>query len=88
MTEPSILFVKPGAVKSSDKGRLSKLGVCVVEIEHPTDAKLITPSRELSHSALLAAAAAAIIEGASGQTQTAFARSICAAIKAAHGSAR
>lgn len=65
MSEPAILFVRPGAIKPADKGRLRKAGVIVIETEEPeavkfTRASTAAPVEELSHGELLAALARAI----------------------------
>jgi len=86
MTEPAILFVKPGSVKPSDKGRLSKAGVIVVEIEDPAAVKFIRAGMELSSGALLAAAAHALNNTAQyGNHQAVFGEAVAHALTAAYG---
>ena len=46
MAEPKVLFVKPGAIRASDKGKLTKAGVVVVEIDDPASARFVAPSYE------------------------------------------
>ena len=88
MSDPAILFVKPGAVRASDKSKLSKAGVLVVEVEDPQAVRLVRAGpavEELSHGALLAAAAQAIQEsGSTTSADYAFGRAVSAAIIAAH----
>lgn len=85
MTDATVLFVKPGAVKPGDKGRLAKAGVIVVEIEDPSAVKMIRAQQELSHGAILAAAAHAIGHTPySGDVKAYFGAALCAAIEAAH----
>lgn len=67
MTDTPVLFVKPGAVKAADKGRLFKAGIIVVEVEHPSDvnfacASSAMPTQELPHGELLRAFATAACE--------------------------
>jgi hypothetical protein len=81
MTDPAILFVKPDAVRSSDKAKLSKAGVIVVEVDDPQSVRLVratAPIEELSHGALLAAAAQAI--RASSNATVAFGQAVANAI--------
>lgn len=64
MSEPSVLFVRPGAIKPNDKGRLYKAGVIVVEVDDPSAINFARPSNvlpieELSHGELLLAFAKA-----------------------------
>ena len=82
MNEPAVLFVKPGAIKANDKGRLSKAGIIVVEIEDPAAVKLVRAGMELSHSDLLMAAMQAITP--SDYTCQSFGKAVAAAIEAAH----
>lgn len=65
MSEPAVLFVKPGAIKPEDKAALRDAGVVVVEVENPDDVRLVRAegilgAQELPHGDLLAAAASAI----------------------------
>lgn len=62
MSEPTILFVKPGAISAADKTALHDAGVVVVEIENPQDVKLARAGFELPASGMLAAALAAMSE--------------------------
>ena len=84
MTEPAVLFVKPGAVKPSDKTALRKAGIVVVEVEDPNAVKFIVPQRlpsELTPTDLLMAAISAVVGG--GETQR-FGAAVANLIKAAH----
>ena len=74
--EPAVLFVKPGAIKQSDKRQLSKAGIVVVEIDDPNAVKLVRAGYEVSRSDLLAAAAGAL-KSASYSTQQAFCEAVC-----------
>ena len=56
MTDPAILFIKPGAVSPDDKTLLIAAGILVVEIENPQDAKFVRPYVELDGNELLKAA--------------------------------
>ncbi len=60
MSEPTILFVKPGAISGKDKAMLSKASVIVVEIDNPQDARLTRATVDVGHSDLLAIAMRAI----------------------------
>lgn len=85
--EPSVLFVKPGAIKPNDKGRLFKAGVIVVEVDDPTAINWVRPSNvvpveELSHGELLFALAKASLD--SGYTSK-VGMYVAEAIKARHG---
>lgn len=69
MTEsypPQLLFAKPGAIKRYAKATLKAAGIIVVEVEYPTDVKLLSvaaaPVVELSHGELLACAGAALAQ--------------------------
>lgn len=87
MTDPAILFVKPGAIKPGDKGRLHKAGVVVVEVEDPQAVKLMRAGYELSHGDILAAAAKAIATtGAYESAREKFGAVMCAALRAQHES--
>lgn len=81
MTEPVILFVKPGSVSDGDLGRLWQVGVCVVQVESPADVKLMRAGTEISTSAMLSAAAKAIMVGQDTSTKVAFANAICNTIR-------
>jgi len=87
-TDPTILFVKPGAISSDDKTALSGAGVIVVEIENPQDVKFVRAGAELSSTELLSAAASAIAIGTTlnsgNEIKRAFASYVCAAIAAKH----
>lgn len=53
MTEPAILFIKPGAISADDKTLLIAAGILVVEIEDPQSAKFVRPTTELDGNELL-----------------------------------
>lgn len=85
MTDPAILFVKPGTIKGDDKDRLAAAGVVVVEVDDPQSVKLVRAHAELPQSALLEAAALAINEPGVGRSslsevRVAFAENVCKAI--------
>lgn len=85
MTDPAILFVKPGAIKGDDKDRLTAAGVVVIEIDDPQNVKLVRAHAELPQSELLEAAATAISSPGAGRNslneiRIAFAENICKAI--------
>ncbi len=87
MSDPTILFVKPGTVRPWDKRKLSKAGVTVVEVDHPSDIKLVRAGaviKELSYGAILGAAAKAISSTHYGDARTSFGIALTEAIKAAH----
>lgn len=75
-------------MKPSDKGRLSKAGIIVVEIEAPAAVKLVRAGMELSHGDLLMAACSSILEAArisgTGVPTREFGIAVCNAIAAAH----
>ena len=62
MSDPSILFVKPGAISAEDKSTLKESGVIVVEIGDPSAVKFIKASTELSGGDILRAACEAIVD--------------------------
>jgi hypothetical protein len=41
MIDAAVLFVKPGAVRPSDKGALRKAGIVVVEVDDPQAVRLV-----------------------------------------------
>lgn len=92
MSEPVILFVKPGEIKPNDKGLLRKAGVLVVEVQDPNAVNLVRarslpPVDELPPGELLAAFAAAIAGDSNGYVKTAFATALAKAVVARHGKA-
>ena len=52
-TDPSILFVKPGAISADDKAELKSVGIIVVEIDDPGSVKFIRAGVEIASSDLL-----------------------------------
>lgn len=58
--EPTIMFVKPGAISADDKATLHGAGVLVIEIDDPQAAKLVRAGVELDAGAMLDAAAKAV----------------------------
>jgi hypothetical protein len=92
MTEAAVLFVRPGAVRASDKGALRKVGVVVVEVADPHDVRFVRAegfngAHELPHGDLLVAAAKAIqADDSYGHVKQAFADALAAALIARHGS--
>lgn len=86
MSEPAVLFVKPGSIRPSDKGRLHKAGVIVVEVENPDDVKFVRAqsclgAQELPHGDILTAAAKAI-QRAGGVATDYFGQELAKAILA------
>lgn len=53
MSETEILFVKPGALKATDKARLSKAGIVCIEIDNPQGVKFVRAGTEISSTAML-----------------------------------
>jgi hypothetical protein len=85
MKDPTILFVKPKAISSKDKIACAKVGVLVVEIDNPAEAKFVRAGFELDAGAILNAAAQAIAENSSTKPAAdGFGRAMCAAIEAAY----
>lgn len=82
MRDPAILFVKPKAIKASDKKAMEAAGVIVVEVADPQSVKLTRPHAELSGSELLRMACSVIANNSSTGTREAFATEICNAIAA------
>jgi hypothetical protein len=41
MIDAAVLFVRPGAIRPSDKGALRKAGIVVVEVADPQDVRLV-----------------------------------------------
>lgn len=81
MSEPVILFVKPGAIRADDKAALATAGVIVVEVENPQDVKLVRAHAELSGGEMLLAAAKAIeAAGSTGSPKWEFGNAIARAI--------
>ena len=73
MNDPTILIVPPQNLSAKDKRDLAKIGVVVIEMDNPQDARLIRASAEVSTTDMLAAAAQTIMESKS-QTSTHAAR--------------
>lgn len=95
MSEPAILFAKPGAVRPSDKGVLRKAGIIVVEVEDLDDVRLVRPNREdqeLPAGDLLAAFGQAVSETRDGDFSStlkiAFARAVSVALVKRHAKPR
>lgn len=90
MTDPAILFVKPGAIKDHQKAKLTKAGIIVVEVDNPDDVKFVhassaAPVQELSHGELLNAATKAINKSIDGACRGYFSTFIAEAVQARHG---
>jgi hypothetical protein len=86
-SDAAVLFVRPGSVRPSDKAKLSKAGIIVVEMDDPSSAKFVSatpPFQELATGTLLAAFAKAIKAGDSGNTKAALANAISAAVILQH----
>lgn len=77
--EPTIMFVKPGAVSADDRATLLEAGIIVVQIDDPQAVKLVRAGVEVEAGALLNAAARAIKE--SEHSQKAFAIAVANAIE-------
>lgn len=56
MSQIALLPVKPGSLKSSDKAKLSKAGIIVIEHDNPSELRLIAPGHEIDAGELLLAA--------------------------------
>lgn len=67
MTDPAILFAKPGVVKPADKKALKTAGVLVIEIEDPQSVKFTRAYAEFDQCDLLRIAMKTIKETASFQ---------------------
>lgn len=80
MSDPVIMFVKPGAVSADDLGRLWQVGVCVVQVESPADVKMMRAGVEISTSEMLSCAAKALAK-ADMQTKVTFAEAVCGVIR-------
>jgi hypothetical protein len=81
MNDPVILFVKPGSVSKGDLGRLWQVGVCVVQVESPSEVKLMRANAEISTTEMLSCAAKAIAAGNDTATKVAFANAMVQAIR-------
>jgi hypothetical protein len=93
MSEPSVLFVKPGAIKPNDKGRLYKANVIVVEVADPSAVNFVRPSgmtnvEELPYGAVLRAAATAIKGASYSESREKFAIALANAILDEHPARR
>lgn len=83
MSDPAILFVRPGAIKPRDRKALQAAGVVVIEVDDPLNMKFVRASTELSGGALLVAAAKAISEsGYNTSAKELFGKALVEAIKA------
>lgn len=91
MSDPAVLFVKPGAIKVSDKTHLRKAGVIVVEVANPEDVRFLRAegmlgAQELPVGDLLAAAAKAInFNGMSEYSKKVFGQAVAEALTLRHG---
>lgn len=90
MSEPTILIVPPQGITAADKRALAKIGVVVIEMDDPQQARLIRAQAELSTTDMLSAAATAILDAGktSARTPAAFAEAICNLLIAAKPPAR
>ena len=72
--DPSILFVRPGAVNAAGKKALSDAGVVLIEIDDPASVKFVRASAEIATSDILAAA----LKGVKGSnySEAAFAKAL------------
>lgn len=77
MNDPTILIVPPQNLSAKDKRDLAKAGVIVLEMEDPTQARLIRAHAELSSTDLLGAAAEAISKDANSASRQLFAKAVC-----------
>lgn len=84
MTDPTVMFVKPGAIAQRDKNTLRKAGVIVIEIENPQDAKFIRAGAEVSAGGLLVAAVGAIRDHGGGTINAAFTAAVANLIQASY----
>lgn len=78
-SEPTIMFVRPGAVSADDKTTLHGAGIIVIEIDDPQAVKLVRAGVELEAGAMLNAAARAV--RASEYSQRAFGVAVAEAIE-------
>ena len=65
-TDPSILFVKPGAISAEDKAELKSVGIIVIEIDDPGSVKFIRAGVEIASSDLLGIAMRAMKDETAG----------------------
>lgn len=82
MGEPSVLFVKPQAIKSADKKLLSAAGVIVVEIDDPSAVRFVKAESiapDLPYGVLLRCAAE-VIKSSAQVTRDHFGSLVCTAI--------
>lgn len=56
MSEPTIFVCRPGAVSAKSRAELKRAGVIVVELDDPSQFKLLRASSEIDSSSMLAAA--------------------------------
>jgi hypothetical protein len=69
MSDPTIFVCKPKSIAASDKAKLSKAGIIIIEMDDPSQFKLIRASTEIDSSAMLGFALQAIKDGKSGETR-------------------
>lgn len=88
MDGPAVIICKPGAVRPKDRAALAEAGVIVIETENPIDVRVVNlqPAvQELSHGALLTAAAEGILSSCPTKSaEFAFGDALARAIQAAH----
>lgn len=82
MSERELIIcpVKPGTLSDFDKEQLTLAGAIVIEMEDPSEFKLIRPATLLSSSALLSAAVDAIYDHYSSDIKVKFGENVCKAI--------
>ena len=82
MSDPTILFIKPKAISSSDKKALRAAGVVVVEVDDPQAVRLMKAAVEIDGSELLQAAVKAIHahNSTTDSVKSLFGRAVCEAI--------
>lgn len=56
MSDPTILFCKPGSVSSADKKTLKEVGIIVVTVDDPNSVRLTKACVDLSGNELLSIA--------------------------------
>lgn len=64
--EPTLLFVKPGALSQDAKDAIKEIGVTAIEIDSPLEVKFVRAGQELSGSAMLTCAMKAILSQKTG----------------------
>ena len=78
--DPTILFVKPKALKPADKKALREVGIIVVEIADPSAVKFVRAGTELSSTQLLSIAAKVIHSATYDGPKIAFGKAVAAAL--------